>query len=403
MRSALALRRVTTMGASASRVSYSSLQSLCRLPTSNSRSNAAVKTPFTIALSSRRRQNRSSFFSVSAAAASTSSSNSDEDDAFARFAESQRKLPRPTLAEEARTILASAGTAVLSTADARAGGHPAGSVVQFALLSGDESDNNNIGDDNRRRRRCSAVLALSSMSSHTRDLAEDPRCSLTVLAPGFKGMEDSRVSLTCVAKKLGGGGSGNDATTSDAEEESAARAAFKQRHPDAFWVDFGDFSWWRLDPVGDSDSSLAPPAARVVAGFGRAGNVSSAELASASADPVAAFSGPVAGHMNADHADAVLAVAKSSISIAGLADRIERATMGKVDRLGFEVELVLSPSTSGEGGEEKASAGGGGGGGERLTARIPFPQPAEDRKALKERLVEMTRAAAAAAAASKSG
>ena len=74
-----------------------------------------------------------------------------------------------------------------------------------------------------------------------------------------------------------------------------------------------------------------------------------------------------------------------------------KAAMGRVDRLGFEVELVLASEENGEYENEKkeskrplskdAAAG------ERLRARVAFPQPAEDRKALKDRLVEMTKAA----------
>lgn len=198
-------------------------------------------------------------------------------------------------------------------------------------------------------------------------------------------MEDGRVSLACVARKLSEG----------EEEQKAARAAFRSKHPDAFWVDFGDFSWWRLDPVKDKANL---PAARIVMGFGRAGSVSLAQLGAAAPDPVSAFSAPVAGHMNADHGDAVLAMARSAT---GLGDKIAKAAMGRVDRLGFEVELVLASESDGAAAAESAgrpsppsARGGGGDSGERLRARVAFPQPAEDRKAVKDRLVEMTKAAA---------
>lgn len=317
------------------------------------------------------RRRRSLFVASSASSASAPPTSSDP---FARFAEAQAALPRPSLAEEARTLLASAKTGVLSTAAAAAGGHPSGSVVQFALLADPGSGS------------CSPVLALSSLSAHTRDLAADPRCSLTVLSPGFAGMEDGRVSMACVARKLSEG----------QEEQKAARAAYRLKHPDAFWADFGDFSWWRLDPV---EGKADPPSARIVMGFGRAGSASLSQLAAAAPDPVSGFSGPVAGHMNADHGDAVLAMARSAT---GLGDKIARAAMGRVDRLGFEVELVLA-SESGGGSEAAAGGGGerpssppsarGGDSGEHLRARVAFPEPAENRKALKDRLVEMTMAA----------
>jgi hypothetical protein len=46
-----------------------------------------------------------------------------------------------------------------------------------------------------------------------------------------------------------------DATT-------AARDLYLAKHPDAFWVDFGDFSWHRMDNI---------LGARLIGGFARAG------------------------------------------------------------------------------------------------------------------------------------
>jgi putative heme iron utilization protein len=240
----------------------------------------------------------------------------------------------------ARTLAALAGTGVLSTVGRD--GWAAGSVVQTAA----DADG-------------APVLALSSLSAHTRELTADPRCALTLLAPGFAGMQDARATLTCVARALEG------------EAAAAARAVFMAAHPDAFWADFGDFSWWRLDPTGG---------ARVVAGFGRAGSVSADQYRAAAPDPVAPFAPPVCGHMNADHGDAVAAMVAAAAGGAQAGVTIERATMLSVDRLGFDADAVV------------AGAGGG-----VVRARVPFSAPADDRKALKERLVELTRAAAAAA------
>jgi hypothetical protein len=216
----------------------------------------------------------------------------------------------------ARTLAALAGTGVLSTVGRD--GWAAGSVVQTAA----DADG-------------APVLALSSLSAHTRELTADPRCAL------------------------------------EGEAAAAARAVFMAAHPDAFWADFGDFSWWRLDPAGG---------ARVVAGFGRAGSVSADQYRAAAPDPVAPFAPPVCGHMNADHGDAVAAMVAAAAGGAQAGVTIERATMLSVDRLGFDADAVV------------AGAGGG-----VVRARVPFSAPADDRKALKERLVELTRAAAAAA------
>lgn len=48
-------------------------------------------------------------------------------------------------------------------------GFPSGSVVEYALDGAGQP-----------------LLSLSTLSSHTRDLQTNGRCSLTVMAPGFK-------------------------------------------------------------------------------------------------------------------------------------------------------------------------------------------------------------------------
>lgn len=83
----------------------------------------------------------------------------------------QQAAPRATAAEEARTLMAAARHAVLSTLSGAgpAPGAPYGSVVEF-------------GVDAQGR----PLLATSSLSPHTADLAADGRCSLTVMAAGFQ-------------------------------------------------------------------------------------------------------------------------------------------------------------------------------------------------------------------------
>jgi hypothetical protein len=45
-----------------------------------------------------------------------------------------------------------------------------------------------------------------------------------------------------------------------------------------------------------------------VGGFGRAGTVSAAQYAAAEPDPVSPFTPMIAGHMNADHKDTLVAM-----------------------------------------------------------------------------------------------
>ena len=231
---------------------------------------------------------------------------------------------------------------VLSTLTAT--GHPAGSAVQYAA------------DDAGR-----LIMSLSSLSAHTRELGRDPRCALTVLSPwGFASLADARVTIE-----------GAVAAPVPPEVVGAARAVYMAAHPDAFWADFGDFAWWRVDP--------AAACARAVLGFGRAGTVDGPAWAALTPDPVAAFSGPVCDHMNADHGDAVAAMVAS----AGVPGKIVQAAMKKVDALGFDAVAAVVDEGSEEGGKARP---------ESVAVRVTFPRRAGGRKELKEVLVEMTRA-----------
>lgn len=115
--------------------------------------------------------------------------------------------------------------------------------------------------------------------------------------------------------------------------------------------------------------------ARLVGGFGRIGSISAADYAAAAPDPIAPFSAPVAGHMNADHAESTAAMVRHYVGIS-----VDSAAILSLDSLGMNVACTR--------------------GGQSFKARLPFPRRAEDRKGIKDLIVEMTRAAAAAAPAS---
>eukprot|EP00985_Skeletonema_marinoi_P023637 scaffold15842_cov73-Skeletonema_marinoi.AAC.1 len=75
------------------------------------------------------------------------------------------------------------------------------------------------------------------MSSHTQDLLADPKCSLTIASKEFKGAADGRVNLM------------GEVTLLKQDEKEAVKAAYLAKHPGAFWVDFGDFNWFRMDEI----------------------------------------------------------------------------------------------------------------------------------------------------------
>ena len=168
----------------------------------------------------------------------------------------------------------------------------------------------------------------------------------------FQGAADGRVTLT------------GDVRRCTEEEVDDARAAYAKAHPDAFWVGFRDFSWWRMETLRG---------VRYVGGFAAAGEVTAEGYVDASVDPIQAFSAPVIGHMNADHAESTVQMVRHYIGL----DAVDEATLTALDRLGMGVQVRRKEQT--------------------MKLRLPFPRPAEDRKDVKTLIVEMTRAAAGSA------
>jgi putative heme iron utilization protein len=89
-------------------------------------------------------------------------------------------------------------------------------------------------------------------------------------------------------------------------------------------VDFEDFSFYRMD-VGD---------VCYVGGFGVMGWVRASEYDQAQPDPLADATGEIVQHMNADHKDALILLARVFAGIES-----QEVAMTSVDRLGFHVRL----------------------------------------------------------------
>ena len=122
---------------------------------------------------------------------------------------------------------------------------------------------------------------------------------------------------------------------------------------------------------------------RFVGGFARAGSVTPEQYYAAKPDPIAAFSGPIAGHMNEDHMEATIAMVQANIpGMKDDANPIVEAVITSVDSLGMYVKvtreqpMVFLPKS--------------------FKVRLPFPSPAADRKDVKMKIMELTQAAAAA-------
>ncbi|KAL6784838.1 hypothetical protein ACKKBF_B03435 [Auxenochlorella protothecoides x Auxenochlorella symbiontica] len=273
-----------------------------------------------------------SLTSTAAASPASTSTSSQEEDTLSDFHAHQSKAPRLSIAVQARTLVASSTWGVLSTISSGpdSEGFPSGSVVEYAV------------DD-----RGLPHFALSTLSPHTRDVQRDGRVSLTVPVQGSKGLPDARATLTGSMERLAGG------------EAAAAEALYRARHPGSYWVGFGDFAMYRM-------ASLR--GVRLVGGFARAGRAGAEEYLATAPDPVAAFSAPIARHMNADHGEACVAMVRHCARLPARA-----ALLLAVDELGMDLEAELDS-------------------GERLPVRLGFLAPAPDRKAVKDRIVELTRA-----------
>lgn len=241
-------------------------------------------------------------------------STSAPDPAVVRLREHQQSAPRQTFPDECKTLVDLGRYGVLSTISKEYDGHPNGSIVGFA------------SDDKGR-----PVFVFSTMSGHTRDVMEDPRCTLTVTAPDFKGAADARVSLT---GKL---------TRVSAEELPAAKKLYIGKHPDAFWVEFGDFSFWRMDEI---------IGIRLVGGFARAGSVPPHLFEKAVPDPVAGAGGTIAAKWNASAPDAPAKWVKHYVGDVG----IDKAVIASLDKLGLNLVAQRGPDT--------------------LKMRLPFPEEA---------------------------
>jgi putative heme iron utilization protein len=207
-------------------------------------------------------------------------------------------VPEPSFAERARTLLHLGESGTLATLSRRHPGHPFASVMPYALDAPGR-----------------ALFLISTMAMHTHNLLADPRASLLVAQPGWTGdpLASGRVTVMGRAAQL------------PAADIEAARAAYLSRHEAAkFWVEFEDFSFWRLDPLD----------VYFVGGFAAMDWVSPESYRAAGPDPLAEAGAGILEHMNADHADALVTYARA---FAG--EAADEATMTAIDRLGFKLRL----------------------------------------------------------------
>ena len=255
------------------------------------------------------------------------SSSSSRKHAVTSGASDQPPVPEPTFAERARTLVYIFRIGSLSTLSRKQPGFPFGSVMPYGL------------DEHGR-----PIFLISTMAMHTQNLQADPRSSLLVTQDdaGSDPLGASRVTLI-----------GNVLPIPEAEVAEARKLYLARYANSKYWVDFEDFSFYRKDVVD----------IYYVGGFGVMGWVSASEYGRSQPDPLAEWMAEIIQHMNTDHEDALVLLARKFARI-----EAQEATMIAVDRLGFHLRVKTNDGVRG--------------------ARIAFlrevSNPAETRKVLVE-------------------
>jgi heme iron utilization protein len=247
-------------------------------------------------------------------------------------ASNQPAAPEPSFSERARTLVHLGRIGSLSTVSRKQPGFPFGSVMPYGL-------------DARGR----PIFLISTMAMHTQNLQGDSRASLLVTQPEGDGdpLGASRVTLV-----------GNVLTIPQPEIADARRLYLERYANSKYWVDFEDFSFYRME-VAD---------VYYVGGFGVMGWVKASDYDQAQPDPLADVAAGIIEHMNADHKDALILLARTSAGVES-----QEAAMTAVDRLGFNVRLKTTEGVRG--------------------ARIAFLREVRDALEARKVLVEMVQRA----------
>ncbi len=190
------------------------------------------------------------------------------------------------------------------------------------------------------------IFFVSSMAMHTQNLQQDARASLLITQPDVSGDPLGAARLTLLG-----------AVTEVPAAE--VRELYLARYENAkYWQDYTDFAYYRLEVSG----------LYFIGGFGVMGWISAEDYGSALPDPLADAAPGIIQHMNADHTDALLLIARR---FAG--EAADEAAMTAVDRLGFHLRLKT---------------------GDRIhSRRVAFVEEVRDREAARRVFIEMVRQA----------
>jgi hypothetical protein len=216
------------------------------------------------------------------------------------------EVPEPSFAERVRTLVYQGRVGSLSTLSRRQAGYPFGSVMPYGL------------DAHGR-----PIFLISTMAMHTQNILGDPRASLLVTQVGTDGdpLGGARATLM------------GDVGLVPKPDLAEARRVYLQRYENSkHWVDFEDFGFYRMKLID----------VYYVGGFGVMGPVAATEYEQALPDPLADSASGIIQHMNADHRDAMMLLARKFAGV-----EAEDATMTGVDRLGFQARLKTTEGMRG--------------------------------------------------------
>jgi hypothetical protein len=193
------------------------------------------------------------------------------------------------------------------------------------------------------------IFLISKMAIHTQNLIGDPHCSLFIAQVGADGDALGAPRATLM---------GNAEQIPD-HDIASVRERYLARHENSrYWVEFSDFSFFRLQPVD----------LYYVGGFGVMGWVPLQEYEHAAPDPLANAAPAILAHMNADHGGSMILLARLHTEI-----EATEATMTSVDRLGFKLRLKMVDGVK--------------------SVRINFPRQATTSQETRALIVEMVRQA----------
>jgi putative heme iron utilization protein len=255
------------------------------------------------------------------------------------------------LASEALQFLRTTQSGVLSTFSTKFPGYPFGSVAPFVL---DHSGQ--------------PVILISTIAEHTKNIIANPKVSLMAFAGDDDLQANARLTIIGEALKIDKEG---NMQSEGALAYANLRARYLRYFPQAAsYFEMHDFHFYRIEIAQ----------VRYIAGFGKMGWVEGNELSGdglsenkLSADsPLAIQETSIIEHMNADHAESLIAYCQHFHGI-----KATHAQMLGIDADGFDVKVSMQT-------EIQAQS-------QTKVIRFNFDQPIHDAQSARLALVGMSK------------